>query len=125
MLTLFYDGACPLCAREISALKNHDVANTLVLVDINDAEHMSKYPAVSYDAAYRTLHAIDASGNVLRGLDANVAAWNCVGKMRWLNMLRAPVVRTLADWVYSLFATLRPIFGAQRCQSWRCRGGKP
>ncbi len=126
MLTLFYDGACPLCAREIAALKGHDVNNVISFVDINDQAQLSKYPHISYSDAQAVLHAIDAQGNILLGLDANVAAWNCVGKMAWLNVLRAPVIKVIADFFYRMFAKHRTkisgLISSKHCQQ-SCRRG--
>ncbi len=33
-LILFYDGQCPLCVKEMTALKKHDTHNAIQLVDI-------------------------------------------------------------------------------------------
>lgn len=112
MLTLFYDGSCPLCAREIASLRAHDSRAAITFVDINDLHQFDLYPQISYDDAVSTLHAIDSDGTVLLGLDANVAVWSAVGKMRWLKVLRWPIIRIGADAAYRLFARHRNRIGA-------------
>ena len=36
MLTIFYDGNCPLCATEMAHLKKHDAKNKIQLVNIHE-----------------------------------------------------------------------------------------
>ncbi|WP_241902410.1 DCC1-like thiol-disulfide oxidoreductase family protein [Vibrio breoganii] len=43
--TLFYDGTCPLCVKEMTSLKKHDTSNQLLLVDIH-AQHFTDYPYI-------------------------------------------------------------------------------
>ncbi|MBS3797734.1 MULTISPECIES: DUF393 domain-containing protein [unclassified Pseudoalteromonas] len=107
MLTLFYDGNCPLCTAEIRKLKGYDQCGALALVDINSDEDLSRYPMIDYHAANATLHAIDENGRVLLGLDANVAVWRAVGKYPWLRVLRWPLIRIVADCCYRIFANNR------------------
>lgn len=37
-LTLYFDGECPLCAREIKLLRGHAVKDHLLFVDISNSE---------------------------------------------------------------------------------------
>lgn len=120
-LTLFYDGHCPLCVKEIAALqrKNHD--GRLQLENIHAESFGQRYPTLSVDKADRLLHGLTADGRWLTGLDVTVKAWQLVGQHRWLQVLRWPLIKPLADFAYRLFARYRhPIAflltGQRRCE---------
>lgn len=125
MLTLFYDSACPLCVREMRALKEFDTSGNIKLVDLRTPEYM-QYPQVEYESAMTVLHGIDDQGRLLRGLDVTAAAWKAVGKNSWIQILRWPIIRTVADVCYLLFARNRYaiswlLTGQSRCDGVDCR----
>ncbi|GAA5163299.1 DUF393 domain-containing protein [Viridibacterium curvum] len=106
-LTVYYDRACPLCRREMHALKARDRLDRLHLVDISAADFdagTSGFDAASLDA---TLHARGADGTVLRGLDAIQASYEAVGLGMLYRWTRAPLVRPLMDRAYRVFAAHR------------------
>lgn len=122
MVTLFYDGQCPLCMKEIDLLQHYNTEQRLQLVDIHSEAFESLYPQIDKHAADRLLHAIGHNGQLLTGLDANVAVWQAVGKHRWLKALRWPVIRWFADHGYLLFAKHRHkisywLTGQKRCDA--------
>ncbi|WP_067221461.1 thiol-disulfide oxidoreductase DCC family protein [Marinomonas gallaica] len=121
MITLFYDGYCPLCVKEITLLKRYDTAQRLNLVDIHSDTFNNLYPQIDEHAADRLLHAILDNGQLVTGLDANVAVWQAIGKHKWLKVLRWPVIRWFADQGYLLFAKHRHklsywLTGEKRCE---------
>ena len=101
--TLYYDGQCPLCRREIDSLRAAR-GEAIALVDIH---RLGADAPVARDELLRTLHLRRADGQWLRGADANVAAWDNTGKARWLALLRWPLVRHLVDPGYRLWAIWR------------------
>lgn len=122
MVTLFYDGHCPLCMKEISVLQRYNTAQQLTLVDIHSDEFETLYPQINKEAADRLLHAILNNGQLVTGLDANVAVWQAVGKHKWLRVLRWPFIRWFADRGYLLFAKHRHkisywLTGQERCDA--------
>lgn len=120
MLTIFYDGTCPLCAKEMDALRAFDADKQILFVDVHDAHFRTNYSQIDFNEAMRVLHAIH-NGNILKGLDATAAAWRTVGKKPWVQSLRWPVVRWFADITYVLFARNRYrlswlLTGQSQCQ---------
>ncbi len=119
-LTLFFDGQCPLCEKEISHLKKRNYNDVIAFVDINAAEFSQTYPDMDWDALNERIHAIDESGEVYIGLDATHKAWSLVG-FPWLYAsLRWPIIRFFADKAYLLFARNRYkisywLTGKERC----------
>jgi predicted DCC family thiol-disulfide oxidoreductase YuxK len=122
-LTVFYDGHCPLCVKEIRAMKRADKENLLQLENIHASDFSQRYPEVDPVEADKLLHAIDHNGEWLTGLDVTVKAWQLVRRHRWLGVLRWPVIRPVADGCYRFFARYRQqiaflLTGQRRCD--RC-----
>ncbi|MEZ9230725.1 thiol-disulfide oxidoreductase DCC family protein [Vibrio amylolyticus] len=123
-LTIFYDGTCPLCSKEMAALKKQDKKGRIKLVDIYSDE-FAQYPQINADAANTVLHAIDSTGQLILGLDVTYKAWDLVGKGWIYAPLRWPLIKPLADWCYLRFARNRYrvsywLTGVSRCDSNSC-----
>ncbi len=116
--TVFFDGRCPLCRREMRSLQRNDLSNTIDLIDIHSPA-FSKYSQPSFDEAMYELHAF-IDGKLLKAADANIAIWQSLGKKKWLILLRLPVIKQLVNLSYRLFARNRYtlsklITGKPRC----------
>ena len=112
-LTLLYDGACPLCRREVTFLAERDRArhgeeSRLAFVDIDQADYdPSAHQGVSYVQAMGRIHGIEASGSVLRDLAVFRRAYELIG-LGWLYApTRWPLIGTLAEAAYGLWARWR------------------
>ena len=112
-LTLLYDGACPLCVREVSLLKRRDRARhgdqpSIAFVDIDQADYNPEaYAGISYREAMGRIHAITDQGEVLKDLAVFRRAYALVG-LGWLYVpSRWPLMRQLADGAYGLWAAGR------------------
>lgn len=126
VLTLFYDGFCPLCVREMAQLRQIDKQGALQLVDIQLAESQALYPQIDFSEASRILLALTADGRLLRGLDSTHAAWSAVGLGYRTAWLRWPVIRWFADKAYLYFAANRYrisywLTGQARCDNGSCQ----
>ncbi|MDN3552882.1 DUF393 domain-containing protein [Halomonas almeriensis] len=106
-LTLFYDGSCPLCQAEVQHLAKCNTQGRLALVDISAADFAERYPALDAETLDRRLHARDADGQWLTGLDATHAIWSRVGKRHWVRPLEWRWLRWCADPLYNIFARHR------------------
>lgn len=76
-LTVFYDGTCPLCAKEMKALKQRDSKQQIKTVDIY-SEAFADYPQIDPEQANTILHALNDKGELLLGLDVTHRAWRLV-----------------------------------------------
>ena len=114
--TLFYDGLCPLCEKEITHLMKRDKDNNIVFEDISLPDFSLRYPHLSLDELNARIHG---------QLDVTHKAWSLVG-VTWLYApLRWPVIRWFADKFYLVFAKHRYkisywLTGKERCESNRC-----
>lgn len=105
-LTLFYDGQCPLCAREMAQLKRRRCRN-LELVDLYSEAFKPYSTRINFDEANIVIHALRSDGVVLRGLDALHSAWSLAGAPWLYGITRLPGLRSLCDIIYRGFARHR------------------
>ncbi len=109
-LTVFYDASCPMCASEMNALKARDTGNRLALVDCSapDFKHVKAADAgVSVDAMMTLIHARDAEGCWLVGVDCFEAVYRIAG-LEWVaRFLGIPAVRSIMGAAYPWIARHR------------------
>jgi predicted DCC family thiol-disulfide oxidoreductase YuxK len=66
-LTLYYDGACPLCQAEILFLSGRNKANLLEFIDINSELFEPERVGITCDAALAAMYGQYASGILIQG----------------------------------------------------------
>lgn len=123
-ITIFFDGQCPLCVREMRAIKRYDDHNLIALIDIN-TDQMADYPDIDPVEARRIILAYNNKGQLIRGLDVLHQAWSLVGKGWIYAPTRWPLIKTLCDQCYLLFARHRYtisrwLTGKSRCDNNQC-----
>ena len=101
--TLYYDGACPLCLREMKHLAKLK-RDSLDLVDIHQTDITQDMP--SKEDLLLNLH-LKRGDEWVVGADANVAAWQHTRLGLLWAWLRWPVVRQIVDSVYAFWAKRR------------------
>ena len=67
-LTLFYDGACPLCQAEILFLSRRNQAGLLDFVDINSERFDSAKIGISCDQALAAMYGQYGNGELIQGV---------------------------------------------------------
>jgi len=122
ILTIYYDGHCPLCMIEMKSLKKHDSKNTINLIDLHSDNFSEDHPHINKADAIGILHGQLNNGELLLGLDVSCKAWFLVGKHKWMTILRWPIIKTIADMFYRLFARHRSkisflLTGKKSCNS--------
>jgi predicted DCC family thiol-disulfide oxidoreductase YuxK len=112
-LEILYDGACPLCLREVDALRRRDQRRhgdspRLAFVDIDAPGYdPGAHAGVTYRQAMGRIHAITAEGTVLRDVEVFRRAYGLIG-LGWLYApSRWPLLRPLVDQAYRLWAGWR------------------
>ena len=65
-LTVFFDGSCPLCQREIGFYRSRKGAEAITWVDVS-APASPLHGDLSCEAAMRRFHIRDRDGNLLDG----------------------------------------------------------
>lgn len=126
-LTLYFDGECPLCAREIKFLSRHATDARLRLVDISSDAFDAEALGFTFEHMQSSLHARFADGHWVKGLDATLWSWRAAGLGVWAAPLTWRAIRPLLAVGYRLFCRLRPHLawlphpdGSRRCRDNRC-----
>ena len=105
MITVFYDGKCSLCSREIAHYMKISPDSTFVWRDIaREPQHLKKIN-VSQSFALKRLHVVDNKGNVRVGIDAFIAIWRNLPRWRLLAFVcDIPGIRFILSKFYNTFA---------------------
>jgi 3-demethoxyubiquinol 3-hydroxylase len=110
-LTVLYDGACPLCRREIGiyqGLQPISPNQTLKFADVSSAHTVLPPGGVRSDYLAR-FHVQRSDGQVISGAAAFVALWATLPGWRYLAMVaRLPGATPLLEVVYRAFLRVRP-----------------
>lgn len=139
-LTLYFDGDCPLCAREIKLLRAHATSHAaahataakLQLVDISDEAFDAQALGFTREQMAFVLHARFDDGTWVTGLDATLWSWRAAGLGRWAAPLSWRPLRPLLTLGYRLFCRWRPHLawlphpeGSRRCRDGSCTVSRP
>ncbi|MEQ6332183.1 DUF393 domain-containing protein [Sphingobium sp. MK2] len=104
-VTVWYDGACPLCRREIDLMRRLDRRGRLHFVDV--ARPDATCP-IDRAALLARFHACE-DGRMLEGAAAFAAMWRAIPLLRPLGLLaRYRPVLALLDRLYTYFLRWRP-----------------
>lgn len=137
-LTLLYDGACPLCRREVEVLQRQDLRrhgaerSRLRFVDIADPSYdPAAHAGITYREAMGRMHGIRGDGTVLRDVAVFREAYRLVD-LGWLYAPTGwPLIAPLVDVLYGLWArwrlriTGRPDLDTLCCGREGCSGTAP
>ena len=106
---LLYDGACPLCVREVEMLRaKDDGRGKLDLVDIASDDYDAKENAgIEYAEAMKTIHGLDAANNVYTGVEVFEKAYKAVGLGYVYAFTKVPFLLNAANKVYDVWAKYR------------------
>jgi predicted DCC family thiol-disulfide oxidoreductase YuxK len=105
-LTVFFDGACPLCHAEMHLLRRRDVGGRLRFVDVA-APGFVPPAGAALPAMLAEIHALTADGRWLVGVDTLRATSAAVGRHRLAALLSLPGTHALWRRAYRGFARRR------------------
>jgi predicted DCC family thiol-disulfide oxidoreductase YuxK len=109
-LTVFFDGGCPVCTREIEYYRRMASEEKLNFVDISDPRFDPEPYGRTLKEFMAEMHAMDASGRFYRGVDAFRALWQGLPVSIYGDLgrlLGLPGIHLLARVGYHIFARLR------------------
>ncbi len=122
-LTVLYDGACPLCRREIGVYRGIQPLQPgapVCFADVSDAAlplPATLPPGVTREQLLARFHVRDRNGELLSGARAFLALWAALPGWRWLALVgRLPGAGWVMERGYRLFLRLRPML-----QRWASR----
>ena len=106
-LTLFYDGACPLCQAEILFLSGRNQANLLDFVDINSDQFDPHKVGVSCEAALAAMYGQFECGKLIQGVAVFPEAYRRANLPRMARFFSSKPLQPLFKLGYLFFAKNR------------------
>ena len=118
-LIVLYDGACPLCRREIAVyrdLQPLQPGSPVCFADVS-SEAVPLPAGTTREQLLARFHVQGRDGQLLSGAQAFLALWAALPGWRWLALAaRLPGAPWLLERMYRLFLRWRPIL-----QRWAAR----
>jgi predicted DCC family thiol-disulfide oxidoreductase YuxK len=119
-LTVLYDGACPLCRREIGIYRDLQSSTPVCFADVSDLAKPLP-PGTTREQLLARFHVRNTDGQLLSGAQAFLALWAALPGWRWLARAgRLPGAAWAMERTYRLFLRVRPVL-----QRWASRLDPP
>jgi len=119
-LTVLYDGACPLCRREIGIYRGLRPNTPVCFVDVSDTA-LPLPPGSTRAQLLARFHVRNGDGQLQSGAQAFLALWAALPGWRWLAMAgRLPGAAWVMERTYRGFQCWRPTL-----QRWAARLERP
>lgn len=107
--TVYFDGACPVCTREIAVYKSCVGAEHIQWIDASDGQNDYVGKDLSRAQALARFHVRRADGTLLSGGAAFAELWASLPRLRWIGRLfQLPILRGLISIGYEVFLRVRP-----------------
>lgn len=108
LLTLYYDGGCPVCTREIGFYQRRSGADRIHWVNLAQCEASDLGTDLSFGAAIARLHARWPDGQLVSGARAFAALWQALPAFRLAGRIAAlPGIVDGLEWGYRGFLKVR------------------
>ncbi len=108
---VYYDGACPVCRREIAHYQGRRGGDAIAWVDASSCAPEALGPGLTREAALARMHVRGPDGTLVSGAAAFAALWSALPGFRWLGRLAgAWPIAPLAEAAYRGFLVLRRVW---------------
>ena len=85
--TVYFDGACPVCSREIAMYRRQPGAGALQWVDVAQCQATALGADLSREAAMARLHVRRTDGSLVSGAQAFTTLWRALPGWAWAGRL--------------------------------------
>lgn len=109
-LTVFYDGFCPICRREVAGYQRLELETPIAWLDLAGRDDVLATEAFTLVAALATLHVKDSQGILHTGLAAHILLWHHLPGFRFAAALlgHSAFLRAVCNRAYLFFTRHRP-----------------
>ncbi len=110
-LTVYFDGECPVCSREIALYRRQEGASAIGWVDVSSCPASMLGSGLTRDGALARLHVRTADGELASGALAFATLWRSIPRTAFLGRLasRRPVL-ILLEWGYRVLLVVRKVW---------------
>ena len=113
--TLYYDGACPVCSREVAMYRRQAGADGVCWVDVAHCAPAELGAGLSREAALARLHLRRPDGRLVSGAAAFALLWQTLPRWSWLGrLLGSGAGLWLLEAGYRAFLLARPAWRRTR-----------
>ena len=107
-LTIFFDGGCPLCKREVDFLQSRNQKGYLSFIDINTSDfYLDLRYGISYKQAMERIHALKSDGSVIKDIKVFQEAYNLID-LGWIYApTKIPIFDKFIEFIYRIWAKYR------------------
>ena len=107
-LTIFFDGGCPLCKREIDFLQSRNKKGYLSFIDINTSDfYIDLKYGITYKQAMERIHALKSDGSVIKDIKVFQEAYNLID-LGWIYApTKIPIFDKFIEFIYRIWAKYR------------------
>lgn len=105
-IEVFFDGACPLCRREMHFLSRRDRAGRIRFTDLA-APAFVPPPGLDHETLMARIHGRLPDGTLVEGVEVFRRLYAAVGWRTLARVSRWPVIAPLLDVAYGVFARNR------------------
>ena len=107
-LTIFFDGGCPLCKREVDFLQSRNQKGYLSFIDINTSDfYLDLKYGITYKQAMERIHALKSDGSVIKDIKVFQEAYTLIG-LGWIYApTKIPVFDEFIEFIYGIWAKYR------------------
>ncbi len=110
-LTVYFDGACPVCSVEIAHYRRQPGAQACEWIDVAECADAELGPGLTRAAALRRFHVRLADGQLVDGMSGFAALWLELPRTAWLGRLASfGPIPVLLDAAYHVFLAVRPLW---------------
>lgn len=85
--TVYYDGACPVCSREVAMYRRQPGGDGVRWVDAATCDEGALGPGLDRPAAMARLHLRRPDGSLVDGAEAFATLWRVLPRWSWLGRL--------------------------------------
>jgi len=108
VISVFFDGKCNLCSKEIDYYQRIAPKNTFNWVDITKTPGELDKFEIKLSDGLRLMHVADSNGNIFTGVDAFIIMWKQIKYWKFLGLfVSLPIVKQIANLLYQYFADWR------------------
>ena len=107
-VTVYYDGVCPLCVKEVARWRNAPFLCSVEWFDITGQDEELIRRGIDPNKALVELHSQTDDGVIRTSIDSYVLLLSQLPRWRWLGrLMNLPVLKPLLKWSYDGLTVLR------------------
>jgi 3-demethoxyubiquinol 3-hydroxylase len=110
-LTVYFDGGCPVCSKEIAYYQGQVGAQACEWIDASSCSEAALGSGLTRNAALGRFHVRHPNGELTSGMGGFAALWRVLPKTAWLGRVASfGPMPFLMDEAYRVFLAIRPLW---------------